>query len=284
MNLEYIFDTPLECITLKKSRRNLLSLIWPFHSNFKHVIIFEHEVSILRLPNYYLKKVYSLTIRFNRHRYMGQIYGKDYFNNSYFSKQYLKNYRLYNLKKIKNLKYLDISGSFKKVYFFNLEIGDNLKYLNCSKNNIFKIKNLENLVYLNCSNCNLTELPCLKKIKYLDCPNNYISNIRTSEMKKLKYIFCSDNYFSEENIFSMTEIKYLKLENNYFDHFVTKENIDNRLTIEKLNTKFSSYTKTRIYDMNDYNIIMLNIEVFDKDYYPKNNFSKIVVVPKLDYF
>ncbi|ARF10922.1 hypothetical protein Hokovirus_3_195 [Hokovirus HKV1] len=124
----------------------------------------------------------------------------------------LKN--ILDISNLTNLKYFDCSHNQIK----ELKLPLNLVELSCSNNKFENLdfltkNNYDKLEYLNCSNNKIEKIENLKcnNLKYLECENNNITNIQ--KFDKLIELDCKNNKLKKLN--SYPKLKYLLCEYNY---------------------------------------------------------------------
>ncbi len=157
-----------------------------------------------------------------------------------------------NLYRNEKLEFVDCSNNNINI----LELS-NVKYLDCSYNNIDEIFDMESLVYLNCSKNSFIEFKNINNfinLKFLNCSYNLINNINISKLDNLEFLNCSNNII--ENIYDIIEcdsIKVLLINNNelelneiilkYFNNLIF---CDYQITDTKLTENIENIYKTKI--------------------------------------
>ena len=89
-----------------------------------------------------------------------------------------------------------------------------LKILDCSNNNIIYIEGFENLTYLNCSNNNLEELNEYPNLEVLQCSHNRLKELKAYPLIQL---YCINNLLSKlDNLEAYKNLNILLIERNQF--------------------------------------------------------------------
>lgn len=250
MNTNIFYDTiPFLCNVLSTKKRNSFTLI-----HYRKIFLKDKSSNLIFNHNrHYRNKIKTLKIMFSNYSTLNLN-----FDNLSVLVCRNSNINVLDLRYFPNLKYLDCSQN----QLCNLNHTQNLEYLDCSNNHIYTL-NLEGsfkLKYFYCNrnsmrNLNIKNTP---NLKILFCYCNKLKNLSVSNSNSLRTLICRNNKIIYLSIFNTPNLKYLDCSYNRINELNIKSIIYRFKYINLYSNRFTYIDLSHVKRINYVNFKKLN--------------------------